>query len=63
MRIDHQMFAVFADVIYLGNYEAKDEQHARDLAAQDAGYQSEADMVVRIGPSELAAHVITGEES
>lgn len=42
-----------------GEAEAKDEQEARDVAARMAGYQSEADMVERLGkPSELVAREV-----
>lgn len=42
-----------------GTYEASSEQEARDLCAQDAGYQSEADMVRRLDqPSDLVATAI-----
>lgn len=49
-------YAVSANGTVFGTYEADSEQQARDLCAQDAGYQSEADMVRRLEqPSELVA--------
>ncbi|MCK6401244.1 MAG: hypothetical protein L6Q74_04935 [Sphaerotilus natans subsp. sulfidivorans] len=54
-------FQVQANGAVFGVYEADDQQQARDLCAQDAGYDSEADMVEQLGsPSELVA--IAGEE-
>lgn len=54
-------FQVQANGTVFGVYEADDQQQARDLCAQDAGYDSEADMVEQLGrPSELVA--IAGEE-
>ena len=49
-------YQVEANGTVFGVYEAADEQAARDLCAQDAGYKGEADMVARLGqPSELVA--------
>ncbi len=40
----------------MGMYTAESEQEARDLCAQDAGYESEADMELQLGaPSNLVA--------
>lgn len=50
------VYQVQVNGLVLGLYEADDEQDARDAAAQDAGYQSEADMAVQLDrPSELVA--------
>ena len=47
-------FRVYANDGDFGVYEADSEQHARDLCAQDAGYESEEDMVLRLEqPSEM----------
>lgn len=49
-------FIVSANGAEFGIYEADDEQAARDLCAQDAGYKSEADMVSQLEqPSDLVA--------
>lgn len=49
-------YIVSANGMTLGTFEAASEQEARDLCAQDAGYQSEAEMVTRLEqPSELVA--------
>lgn len=49
-------FHVYANDCDFGEIEAENEQHARDLAAQMAGYQSEADMVERLEqPSQITA--------
>jgi hypothetical protein len=46
---------IYTNAYDFGLIEAIDEQHARNLVAQIAGYQSEADMVERLGrPSEIA---------
>ena len=37
-------FTVWANSGVFGPYEAEDEQGARDACAQDAGYESEAQM-------------------
>jgi hypothetical protein len=55
-------FEVTANGAVFGIYEARDSQEARDLCAQDAGYQDEADMVCRLEqPSELWARVVESE--
>lgn len=41
-------YAVWSDGAKLGTYRARSAQHARDLCAQDAGYQAEADMERRL---------------
>jgi hypothetical protein len=47
-------FNVVANACDFGIIEAETAQEARDIAAQDAGYKSEADMVARLGePSEI----------
>ena len=49
-------FNVAANACEFGMIEAATAQEARDLAAQMAGYESEADMVERLGqPSEIVA--------
>ena len=49
-------FQVEANGTVFGVYAADDAQAARDACAADAGYESEADMAVRLGrPSELVA--------
>jgi hypothetical protein len=49
-------YEVSANGIVFGVYEADSEQAARDACAQDAGYDSEADMIERNdSPSELVA--------
>lgn len=49
-------YEVSANGSVFGVYEADDEQGARDACARDAGYKSEAEMVVRLEqPSELGA--------
>jgi hypothetical protein len=49
-------YEVSANGTVFGTYEAESEQSARDLCAQDAGYESEADMVRRLEQdSELVA--------
>ena len=49
-------FEVSANGQVFGTYEAADDQNARDLCAQDAGYKSEAEMVAQLEcPSELVA--------
>lgn len=53
-------YIVEANGTEFGTYEASSEQEARDLCAQDAGYQSEADMAQRLKqPSELVATAVT----
>ncbi len=37
-------YEVSANGTVFGTYEAENEQQARDFCAQDAGYESEADM-------------------
>jgi hypothetical protein len=55
-------FIVTANVITCGVFVADTEAAARDVAAQDAGYRSEADMVAQLEqPSELVATPI-GED-
>lgn len=50
------LFAVSANGTLFGNYSAASAQAARDACAQDAGYQSEADMAKQLGQaSELVA--------
>jgi hypothetical protein len=39
---------VYTNACDFGLIEATDEQHARDLAAQMVGYQSEADMIEQL---------------
>lgn len=41
-------YEVSANGTVFGTYEAESAQAARDLCAQDAGYESEADMVRRL---------------
>ena len=49
-------YEVSANGTVFGIFEADSEQAARDLCAQDAGYESEADMVRRLEQeSELVA--------
>jgi hypothetical protein len=49
-------YAVHANLCDFGMIVANSEQEARDLAAQMAGYENEADMVEQIGqPSEIVA--------
>lgn len=49
-------YEVSANSTIFGTYEADSEQAARDLCAQDAGYESEADMERRLEQeSELVA--------
>ena len=49
-------YQVEANGTVMGTYTAESEQEARDLCAQDAGYESEADMELQLGaPSELMA--------
>ncbi len=49
-------YHVYANACDFGDIEAADAQHARDLAAQMAGYQSEAQMVETLEqPSEIVA--------
>lgn len=49
-------FNVYANDCEFGMIEAATQQEARDAAAQMAGYESEADMVERLGqPSEIVA--------
>jgi hypothetical protein len=51
-------YQVRANGHVFGIYEANSEQEARDLCAQDAGYESEANMEDHLNqPSELAAVV------
>jgi hypothetical protein len=33
------------EALFLGIFKARDEQHARDLCAKDAGYKNEAHMI------------------
>ncbi len=50
-------FEVHANGTTFGAFLATDEQQARDLCAQEAGYKDEADMAATLGtPSELVAH-------
>lgn len=49
-------YEVSANGTVFGTYEADSEQGARDLCAQDAGYESEEDMARRLEQeSELVA--------
>jgi hypothetical protein len=49
-------YTVTANGAIIGTYDAASEQAARDAAAQEAGYQSEADMVDQLEqPSDLIA--------
>lgn len=43
-----KQYRVSANHLVCGIFKADDEQGARDLAAQDAGYDSEADMVEQL---------------
>jgi hypothetical protein len=53
-------YHVYANACDFGLVEATNEQHARDLAAQMAGYQSEAQMVETLEqPSEIVAKKLT----
>jgi hypothetical protein len=54
-----KQYEISANGTIFGTYEADSEQAARDLAAQDAGYKSEADMAAQLEqPSELIAREI-----
>ncbi len=56
------IYSVSANGVEFGNYEASNEQEARDLCAVDAGYKSEADMVETLErPSELVAVALNDE--
>jgi hypothetical protein len=56
-----KQYEVSANDTICGVFTADSEQAARDLAAQDAGYKSEADMVAQLEqPSELVAADVTG---
>lgn len=49
-------YEISANGTVFGIYEAETEQQARDLCAQDAGYDSESEMIERLEqPSELEA--------
>ena len=51
---------VTANACDFGLIEAETAQQARDIAAQDAGYKSEDDMVAQLGaPSEIVATEVT----
>jgi hypothetical protein len=51
-----KQYEVTANSIVCGVFIAETAQEARDQAAQDAGYKSEADMVAQLEqPSELVA--------
>ncbi len=51
-------YTVSANGTEFGQYEADDEQGARDACARDAGYASEKEMVQRLDqPSDLVAEV------
>jgi hypothetical protein len=51
-----KQYEISANGMICGVFTADSEQAARDLAAQDAGYKSEADMVDQLEqPSELVA--------
>lgn len=53
-------FNVHANACEFGLIEAETAQEARDMAAQMAGYDSEADMATRLGqPSEITADEVT----
>jgi hypothetical protein len=53
-------YRVHANACDFGIIEAASEQEARDRAAQEAGYQSEADMVERLEqPSEIVAEQVS----
>lgn len=55
-------FEVSANGHLFDRYDAETEQQAKDLCAQEAGYQSEADMVAQLErPSELVAVKIKRE--
>ncbi len=61
-------YNVYANACEFGLVEAETAQEARDLAAQMAGYESEAEMEERLGqPSEIVAEEAVidkkGEES
>ena len=43
-----QWFTVTANGTHLGEYEARSQEEACDLCAQDAGYESVADMEYRL---------------
>lgn len=52
-------YQVTANDAILGEYVAENEKEARDLAAEDAGYDSEEDMEYRLGQeSQMAATLI-----
>lgn len=49
-------FNVYANACEFGLIEAETAQDARDIAAQMAGYKSEADMITRLDqPSKIIA--------
>lgn len=53
-------FEVSANGTVFGVYSATNEQEARDLCAQDAGYKSEADMMAQLDqPSDLVARELS----
>ena len=41
-------FLIYSDFFSIGVYHAIDEQSAKDLCAQDAGYRDEKDMTDRL---------------
>jgi len=41
-------FLIYSDFFSIGVYHAIDEQSAKDLCAQDAGYRDEEDMTMRL---------------
>jgi hypothetical protein len=53
------IYEVSANDTTIGIYVAKDSQEARDLAAADAGYKDEENMIIRLElPSDLWARVL-----
>jgi len=59
LEIEMVKFQVSANGMVFGIYEAATEQEARDLCAQDAGYDSEAGMEASLEqPSELVAETV-----
>jgi hypothetical protein len=58
------IYEVSANDTTMGIYVAKDAQEARDLAAADAGYEDEENMVYRLEqPSALWARVLDDSAS
>lgn len=59
MECSKTIYRVTANGVVMGDYGVNTAQEARDMAAQDAGYESEAEMVQRLDqPSELVAELL-----